>query len=251
MKKIYVIVGLLAFSNVLMAQNSGEIMYKESTKIELKIDGMSEEMAAMIPKERSVLSKLVFNNKTALIKSIKEPLKNNNIEHQSEGARMVIKTDEPDQKTFYDLENMKCVDQKEFMSKKFLIESDLKNLNWKITGEQKEILGYACLEAILTNPENKDNVVKAWFCPTLPYSIGPMALGNLPGLILEVDINNGQSKIIAQKISLKEIDAKEIYKPSEGKKVSKKEFNEIVEIKRKEMEEQYGGEGNVIIKIRN
>ncbi len=251
MKKTYLLLNLLAISSLLFAQNSGTVTYKETTKLEIKFDGVTEEMAAMVPKEKKLSSKLTFTEKNALIKTIKEPNPNNNIEHQSEGARFVIKTDEPDNKTYFDLTNMKCIDQKEFMSKKFLIESDLKTLTWKITGEQKEILGYTCIEALLTNPTKKEDKVKAWFCPALPYSIGPMALGNLPGLILAVDINEGTTVITAQNIELKEIDLKEISKPNEGKKVSKKEFNEIVEIKRKEMQEQYGGEGNVIIKIRN
>lgn len=250
MKKTYLLLSLLAFSNILLAQSSGTVQYKETTKVEIKVDGISEEMAAMIPKERSIKHELLFNEKNALLKVIKDE-KSQDINHQTEGAKIVIKREEPDNKTYYDLNTMKCSDQKEFMGKKFLIESDLKSHTWKITGAQKEILGYACMEAELINPENKTDKIKVWFCPSLPYSIGPMALGNLPGLILVVDVNEGTTVINAEKIELGTINEKSIIKPNEGKKVSKKEFAEIVEMKRKEMQEQYGGDGNVIIKIRN
>ncbi len=232
------------------AQKTGTITYKEVQKIEIQIDGLSEEMAAMIPRERTVKSTLIFNEKSALMKTIKSKNENQNIEQEVDGQRVVIRRDEPDNKTFFDLSSNKCFDQREFMGKKFLIESDLKSHTWKMTGNQKEIAGYPCMEAELTNSESK-NKVSAWFCPSLPVSIGPLALGNLPGLILAVVVNNGESTITAEKIELSGIDEKELIKPTEGKKVSKKEFLEIVDAKRKEMQEENGGEGNVVIKIRN
>jgi GLPGLI family protein len=251
MKKTYLLICMLCISSVLFAQKKGTIVYKETTKMDIKVDGISDEMLAMLPKERTLQYQLLFTESKAFIKTMNDPTKNQNIDHQAEGNRIVIKTDEPDNKTYFDLTNQKCFDQKEFMGKVFLIESDLKTQSWKISGEQKEILGYACFEAILNNPDDPKNKVSAWFCPALPGGIGPLALGNLPGIILEININDGATKITAQKIELDMLDEKEMVKPSQGKKVSKKEFNEIVEAKRKEMQEQYGGEGNVIIKIRN
>lgn len=248
MKKTSILVMLLAVSSSLFAQQSGIVTYKETTKMDIKVEGISEEMASMFPKERSIKSELKFNDKLALIKNLKA-VENQNIDQEMNGARIVIRGDEPDNRTYFDLVTNKIIDQKEFMERKFLIESDLKSQTWKITGQQKEVLGYACLEAELTNSESK-NKVKAWFCPSIPVSIGPMALGNLPGLILAVDINDGKTTITAEKVEFVQVEEKEFVKPKEGKKVSKKEFNEIVEAKRKEMQEQYGGDGNVIIKVR-
>lgn len=250
MIKTYLTIALLGIVSICTAQKIGTVTYKEVQKIEIQIDGLSEEMASMIPKERTTNSVLSFNEKYGFMTTLKSKNENQNIEQEVDGARFVIRRDEPENKTFFDLNNNKCFDQREFMGKKFLIESDLKTHTWKITGQQKEIAGYPCLEAELTNSETK-NKVMAWFCPSLPVSIGPLALGNLPGLILAVNINNGESLITAEKIELGSIDEKVLVKPTEGKKVSKKEFREIVDAKRKEMQEENGGEGNVVIKIRN
>lgn len=248
MKKTLLILSTLAICKVLSAQTTGTITYLETSKIEIHVDGISEEMQAMLPKERTVKSELKFNQKNALVKNLKSN-ENSDIDQDINGARVVIKQSEPDNKTFFDLTANKIIDQKEFMERVFLIESDLKSQTWKITGQQKEILGYACLEAELTNSITK-NKIKAWFCPTISVPVGPMALGNLPGIILAVDINDGKTSIVAQKIDLSAVNENELIKPKDGKKVSKKEFNEIVEAKQKEMKEQYGGEGNVIIKVR-
>jgi GLPGLI family protein len=67
--------------------------------------------------------------------------------------------------------------------------------NWKITSETKQIGDYLCYKA--TNIYHVDNGLKvfnhpvtAWFCPKLPFPYGPNGYGNLPGLILELQVNN-------------------------------------------------------------
>jgi GLPGLI family protein len=69
------------------------------------------------------------------------------------------------------------------------------NKNWKLLIETKVIDGFTCYKA--TNVEtviNKKGTfsfpVTAWYCPKIPYSYGPMGYGNLPGLILEIQIRN-------------------------------------------------------------
>jgi len=56
----------------------------------------------------------------------------------------------------------------------------------------------------------------------------------LPGLVLEVNINNGDQVITATSIN-KETNLSAIKKPSEGKKVTEAEYNKIVADKLKEM----------------
>lgn len=248
-KLILLFLGINAIASV-NAQNKATIEYKETLKLDIKVEGMPENMASMLPKEESNSKLLIFNQDAAIFKNKDNAKAANNIEREQDGARFVIKRDIPDNKTYIDRKSLKCFDHKEFMGKKFLIESELKDLKWKILPEQKEILGYKCQAAELLNPSNKDNKVKVWFSPELSASLGPLGLGNLPGLILEVDINNGKNTITAQNIKIDEADDKLIIKPTEGKKVSKKEFEEIAEAKRKELQEQYGGDGNVILKIR-
>src|SRR5690606_17195824 len=76
-------------------------------------------------------------------------------------------------------------------------------------------------------------VVIAWFTSQIPVSVGPDNQGQLPGAILELDINNGQTIYKAIEISAK-VNAKKIKAPSEGKKITAQEF----EIEREKLMEE-------------
>lgn len=67
--------------------------------------------------------------------------------------------------------------------------------DWIITNESKLIDNYLCYKATsvnrITNKAGQFNFpITAWFCPTIPYQYGPNGYGNLPGLILEIQIRN-------------------------------------------------------------
>lgn len=74
---------------------------------------------------------------------------------------------------------------------------------WQLTGESQKIDGYLCYKATnIDRVENEKQVFEhpiiAWYCPELPYSYGPIGYGNLPGLILQLQVRNvvyGVSKI--------------------------------------------------------
>lgn len=75
--------------------------------------------------------------------------------------------------------------------------------DWLLLNEKKEINGYLCYKATSFNvvkygEKTFKHPVTAWFCPEIPYPFGPNGYGNLPGLILEVQIRNvlyGANKI--------------------------------------------------------
>lgn len=67
--------------------------------------------------------------------------------------------------------------------------------NWMLTNESKLIDSYLCFKATNTytvvNPKGVFKFpVTAWYCPKIPYSHGPLGYGNLPGLILELQVRN-------------------------------------------------------------
>lgn len=69
--------------------------------------------------------------------------------------------------------------------------------DWVLTNETKMIDNYLCYKATNINRiEHKDlnkvfnHPVIAWYCPKLPYAFGPNTYGNLPGLILELQVRN-------------------------------------------------------------
>jgi len=70
-----------------------------------------------------------------------------------------------------------------------------KTENWIVTSESKLIDNYLCYKAtntyIVVNSEGTFKFpVTAWYCPKLPYNYGPNGYGNLPGLILELQVRN-------------------------------------------------------------
>jgi GLPGLI family protein len=75
--------------------------------------------------------------------------------------------------------------------------------NWIITDESKLIDNFLCFKAtnikkVIGNDKVFNHPVIAWFCPKIPYQLGPNGYGNLPGLILELQVRNvtfGMSKI--------------------------------------------------------
>jgi GLPGLI family protein len=144
----------------------------------------------------------------------------------------MIKMAEPDNKTYTDLSQGRQIEQKEFMSRVFLVESELTKGQWKLTGEQKMILEYPCRQAI---SEDEGQEVIAWFTPSISVPAGPASYLNLPGLVLEVSINEGDHVIAARSVELKELDKAVLKKPSKGKKVSPEEYQAIVDEKLEEM----------------
>ena len=166
----------------------------------------------------------------------------------------------------------------EFFGKQFLIKDNLEKLEWKMTGETKQIGQYMCMKATATkkvdkmdfsnmrrkNRENEDEAEKpkdstetasknimdeievpeeievtAWYTMQIPVNQGPGEYWGLPGLILEV--NSGKTTILCSKIVMNPEEKEEIKKPSKGKEVTKEEYSDIVKKKMEEMREMYGG----------
>lgn len=120
-------------------------------------------------------------------------------------------------------------DLREELGAKFLIEEDLPKTKWKILNEIKEVAGYLCMKAETTN-ELKDQTIHAWFTDAIPFSGGPEGFGGLPGIILEIDINEGDAVITATKVDIDtSLDKLPIPKKMKGKKTSYTELNTKLE----------------------
>lgn len=147
----------------------------------------------------------------------------------------------------------------ELLGKKFLIVDPLEKLEWKMTGETRNIGQYTCFKATAkkniievatpgppsrgkkekedTKVKEKEITVTAWYTMQIPVSNGPDVYWGLPGLILE--INADQTTILCSKIVLNPEDKINIKKPTKGKKVSEKEYAEISLKKFTEMRENF------------
>lgn len=120
-------------------------------------------------------------------------------------------------------------DLKETLGKKYLIEDDLPKYKWKILNEIKEIEGYLCMKAETYN-EVKDQVIHAWFSDGIIFSGGPEGYHGLPGMILELDINEGDVVITATNIKLTNDPVNlPMPKKMKGKQLTIGEFDKIIE----------------------
>ncbi len=121
-----------------------------------------------------------------------------------------------------------------FLGKTYLIHDSTVAPKWKILNDMKEVAGHICMNASFTDTLRKQNT-EVWFALDMPVSTGPDRFIGLPGIILEIDINNGALIMTADKIDLKplttELDVPEKLK---GKKIDMAEYIHLIEKQMKE-----------------
>jgi GLPGLI family protein len=121
-----------------------------------------------------------------------------------------------------------------FLGKTYLIHDSIVPPKWKILNDMKEVAGHICMNASWTDTLRKQNVF-VWFALDMPVSTGPDRFIGLPGIILEVDINNGALIMTADKMDLKplttELDTPQKLK---GKKINMAEYTRLMEQQMKE-----------------
>ncbi len=246
MKKVLSIFAALCFFAAVYAQNdqakagqSGTIRYNEIkksafiTKDNMTVNASSNS-TLVLPKETCKGTKLCFNPDATLYLNDKESENDGSLKQKLEGgATITIQTFEStaENKIFTDLKNKKQVEQREFMTRLFLIEREIDIAKWKITGKQKTILGYPCQEAVLQKEGEK---TIAWFTPAIAVSSGPDKFYGLPGMILAIESSDGKHAITAISVDLEPIDKNLLEIPKKGKKVTEEKFAKIVEKKKKE-----------------
>ncbi len=239
---------LLAFLLPLfaIAQNTeGEITYLETVKFQLDLDGPdAEEIRKMIPPTQSFPKMLYFNANTSLYFDKESNENDGTVDirgNSSGGGDFQIKMTRPDNKLYRNIDEGTTLESREFFGRYFLITDKAKSPAWKITGEQKKLLGYVCQKATV-QLDSATNLV-AWFTPQIPVSTGPSLHAGLPGLILELNMNGDQRTIVASQIDLKKLPKGALAKPSKGKEMTAAEFKKIEEEKMKEMNIETGGDG--------
>jgi GLPGLI family protein len=231
--------------------------------------GMSDEIARNIPRTRTDKIQVSFANNQSVRTTLPaeesdEQAFNSTVSDGSGNVRSIrMIAAGADDILFTDLANGTTVEQREFGAKKYIIADSVKKLSWKLTGETKTILGYACQQAVaqriatrpqitMMNGEMKTeqvtdtSAISAWIATTVPVAAGPEFQGQLPGLVLALDINNGRTVYRAVELSPK-VDVAAIKEPKNGKKVTNKEFEKEREEVMKNMQRNNGGRNMIRI----
>ena len=126
-----------------------------------------------------------------------------------------------------DFANNTMTDAIELLGKSYLIEDDIQAIDWKIMNDLKEVAGHICMKAFTEDTFRNQKIV-AWFAQDIPISAGPDRFSGLPGMILEIDINDGAMIMSADKIELKKLTTElDLPKKIKSKKVKFAEYHDL------------------------
>lgn len=245
MKEFLLVVALLLANLYHYVENEGTIIYEQKVNLHRRIPADDLQTRQFVPEFQTSKVQLLFKGVESLFKNVEEEEEDDTFE----GGGVRIQMRRPETIIYRHFGNNKRIEQREFLGKNYLIEANITQIPWKITGESKKILGYNCMKAMYKDTVQNRNVV-AWFSDAIPCPSGPEAFGSLPGMILEVDINEGEIVYNAIKVDDKAVSMKDLKAPDSGKKVTESEFKALVDEHMKKMGIE-GGSGGGIRVIRN
>jgi GLPGLI family protein len=253
----YFMAGLLLIVQTARAQQqTGRVVYEFTPQMKMQRAGHEGMGQAPPPPPRVPVFKLevLFSNNQML----RQALEDNTINDVpgNENGVQIRGFGMADDITWLNFTEGRKVEQREFATKQYLITDTIRRENWKLTGETRNILGYTCQQAITTKIGKRSMVsmengvmsrkeipdtshVIAWFTAAIPVPAGPDYAGQLPGLILQIDIN-GNAIYKAIEVSQK-VDVASIKEPKKGKKVTAAEFNKERDKVMEEMQRNGGG----------
>lgn len=265
---------ILFFNGLSAQQKSGTILYEKKVNMHRMIQ--NDEMKAFIPEYRTSKHQLQFNDSVSLYKLIPDDEAPDPFEGGGGGGRptMMMRMGGADAgELYFNFTQSKTVQATELGGKNFLIVDSIKQQPWKMGEETKKILGHTCYKASRkvamptrmmirsitsengnkTDSSNKElkNIPKesdliVWYATDIITPAGPENYGTLPGAILEVNLNDGQTLITATEIK-NSFNAKELKEPTKGKVVTQVEYRKMM----MEMFNQQGGPGMMRMRREN
>ena len=242
-RKVYfafiIILIFFSYTPFVAAQDTinGLVQYRKVTKFnfELTENDRWNDYIATLPTEGNYTYILYFSNDLSFFENSQQdhesihPGLQRAFIHQNYG-----KPPKPElKKVFSNLKERKKLELLEFMSREFLVESDMEMLPWKLTNQQRTILDYICMSATLMKED--ENIV-AWFTPQIPVSTGPAEFIGLPGLVLAVE-KNEETLYLATSVELSLQQAGQLINQLDGKKLGLEQFDKIVKDKIREASE--------------
>jgi GLPGLI family protein len=264
MKKTFIFIFFFVSAVAQAQMKEGRIVYERVLQLQFRRpQGADIDPDMKLPTTRTDAFELLFGNNQSLWRSLpKSEGDNNTITNGS--ATMVIHYGGADDITYFDFSKSRRVDKKESFDNIFIIEDTISKLQWKLTDETKTILGHNARKAITQKIGSRMRVsfengqmkresvpdtssIVAWFSTDFPVTVGPQEYqGQLPGAILQLDVNNGRIVYNAVEISPK-VNVSNIKEPKGGKKVTPEEFTKATEKMMEEMRKNMPAGRNISI----
>jgi len=241
-------------------QKEGKVTYQRVSQMQIRINDGNEELQNMLPRTRTDNFELIFGNNKSLWKQAEKEMED---DVNTGGMQIRMFGGGTDDVLYNNFETGKRTEQRDMFEKKFIIDDSIRPLKWKMTGETKAILNHNCMKATATQTNsrmqmtmengkmerkmvNDTSLIVAWFASDIPVSAGPAEYqGQLPGLILEMDVANGRQVFKALEISPK-ADLALIKEPTGKKHYTREEFRKEVDKMMDEMQRNSGGQGRTI-----
>jgi GLPGLI family protein len=246
-------------------QKEGKVTYERTIQIQIRIndDHMTDEMQNMLPKTRKDNFELTFGNNQSLWKQAEKEVEDDATSFGGGGMQIRMFGGGNDDVLYNNFDTKLKTEQRDMFDKRFIIDDSIRPLKWKMGTETKTILDHNCLKATTTQISKRtqmtmDNgkmerkeiadtsLIVAWFATDIPVPAGPAEYqGQLPGMILEMDIANGRQVFKAIGISPK-ADLAIIKAPTGKKHYTTDEFRKEREKMMDEMQRNNGGPGRVM-----
>ena len=237
MKKIFfVILATTVFQLAHSQVKEGKIVYEQ--KIDLHRRMQDEQMKAMVPQFRTSKYELNFADNQSMYKIQEEEP---DITENAGNGGIVMKFGGANSEYYKNFNTQKQVEKRELGDKDYIIEDTLHHTTWKLMDTTKIILSYTCKKASGKTERGSD--VEAWYTEDIPVSSGPETFNGLPGMILQIDINNEEFVTTAISIE-KSADKKELKEPAKGKKTTPEEYAA-------KMKELFGNQTGPVMRIVN
>lgn len=117
-----------------------------------------------------------------------------------------------------DLKSNTVSTQRDVFENTYVIKDSVRNLEWRITDETRDIAGFECRKAVT---KICDSVyVVAFYTDQIPVSSGPESFGGLPGMILELAVPRLYTTWVASKVELTDPKPEELNPKQKGKTVN-------------------------------
>jgi GLPGLI family protein len=264
MKKL-LLAGTAAFIGLAaIAQSAeGKVTYERVSVFEARFNMNGAEQ--VMPQTRKDNFELHYANNQSLWRAVEKENEDDGMSHSEGGMQIRMVVAGANDVLYTNFDTKKKTEKREMFDKTFIIDDSVKMLKWKMTGETKTILNHTCMKATTTQVrqsmrmtmddgkmERKEisdtSLITAWFTTEIPVSAGPAEYqGQLPGLILEMDVNNGRQTYKALDMTGK-AEVASIKEPVGKKHYTAEEFKKERDKMLKEMEQNMQG-GNRQIRI--
>jgi GLPGLI family protein len=250
----------------------GKISYER--KINMHRNLPDPQMKSMVPEFRTDKFELIFNESVSLFRSVlddeaPDPFANAG---GGGGGGMRMNFRMPTANTYTDLAKQTQYEERAFFEKEFLIIDSLKQYKWKLSEETKTIAKQLCKKAttMITSPQMrmrvsmgggnntdttantprapKETELVVWYAENIPVSFGPDNYSGLPGVIMEIDQDNGATVTTAVEVSAK-YPKKELVAPTKGDKMNRAQFQENMQKLMQDMQRGGGGMGGMRIRV--